>query len=104
MICTRHVTADDQPEWSGAPCPECGHTSLGHPGITNLTLDACLVCEVQAAVQQLRDTIAAAQLDVLGEQVRDLNDDAANWVDRSELAELRARIERLEAPSSWEGQ
>jgi hypothetical protein len=89
MICTRHVGPDaTMPEWMGAPCPDCGHTTLGHPGITNLTLDACLICEVQAAVQQLRDTATAQAL-----------------ADSQELAELRARVEALEAPSMMgEGQ
>ena len=101
MICTRHVTADDQPEWSGAPCPECGHTSLGHPGITNLTLDACLVCEVQAAVQQLRDTLTGTGLELAQWQATYLEELAAQ---RALTEALAARVERLEAPSSWEGQ
>lgn len=94
MICTRHVTPEDQPEWLGAPCPDCGHTTLGHPGMTNTTLDGCLICEVQAAVQQLRDTATSLGLELA--QDRTAQD--------QELAELRARVERLEAPSSWEGQ
>lgn len=80
MICTRHIGPDATiPEWLGAPCPDCGHTNLGHPGVTNLTLDACLICEVQATVQQLRDTITAQAL-----------------ADSQELAELRALVDGID--------
>jgi hypothetical protein len=94
MICTRQNTADDQaPAWLGAPCPDCGHTSLGHPGMTNPTLDACLVCEVQAAVSQLRDTITGQAL-AESEQLAQLS--------RDQVA-LAERVARLEAPSMGEG-
>lgn len=35
----------------GAPCRECGHTNLAHPGNHNPTLDACAICLVLAAAE-----------------------------------------------------
>lgn len=94
MICTRRNDPETEaPAWLGAPCPDCGHTSLGHPGVTNPTLDGCLVCEVQAAVQQLRDTMTGMGLELVQWQ--------AELVEA--LAVERARIDRLEAPSMSEG-
>jgi hypothetical protein len=113
MICTRHVGPDaTTPEWMGAPCPDCGHTTLGHPGITNLTLDACLVCEVQAAVQQLRDVATDQGLDLAQtvDQLERAISDAAQVQATAQaglaeqLAQLVARVEQLEAPSMGEGQ
>ena len=92
MICTRpNTTSSEAPSWLGEPCPDCGHTSLAHPGITNLTLDACLVCEVQAAVQQLRADDTEDHQAVLA-HTQALADQATL------MAELRARIEQLETP------
>lgn len=85
MICTRAVGPDSPaPAWPGEPCPDCGHTSLAHPGIVNLTLDACLVCEVQATVQQLRDELELSRQDVVV-----LADRVASLVGR--VVELEAR-------------
>jgi hypothetical protein len=30
----------------GAPCPDCGHNNLVHPGIHNPALMACVICEL----------------------------------------------------------
>lgn len=67
MICTTPTaTTEAAPTWLGAPCPDCGHTTLAHPGPANPALTACMVCEIQATVQ-----------------------------------ELRARVDKLETPSTW---
>jgi hypothetical protein len=33
----------------GAPCDNCGHTNLVHPGPQNPSLTACAICEMLAA-------------------------------------------------------
>lgn len=43
-ICTYHVQGTDR---LGAPCAECGHSTVAHPGhYCNPSLDACLICTV----------------------------------------------------------
>lgn len=71
MICTRPVGVDSPVSYFGEACPECGHTMAGHPGVINPSLDACLVCEVQAVVQQLRDA-ATSHADVVDQRLASL--------------------------------
>lgn len=84
MICTTYVGADGAPlSWVGMPCADCGHTTTAHPGLINPGLTACLVCQVQDSLDQLR-TDRADQAELLA-------------VHSAELDGLRARIEQLEA-------
>jgi hypothetical protein len=37
----------------GVPCPNCGHTDLAHPGGHNPAIGECLLCRLEAMIEQL---------------------------------------------------
>ena len=43
VLCTRRNSGTDI---IGAPCPQCGHTNMLHPGTANPSLEACALCTV----------------------------------------------------------
>lgn len=45
----------------GGSCPDCGHTSMLHPGNANSHLMCCVVCEVVILRDQLGEALAAVR-------------------------------------------
>jgi DNA-directed RNA polymerase subunit RPC12/RpoP len=51
-ICTSSISPGAM---IGVACPSCGHSDLVHPGIHNPTVDACLLCMLQVAVDRAEE-------------------------------------------------
>jgi hypothetical protein len=76
QLCNAHPIAT---EYLGAPCPFCGHTTVAHPGEHNPALDSCALCQIAAAVDELRGNVqlVAAAVDVELPDVAQLAQEAA---------------------------
>lgn len=48
MTCTRRSKGSER---IGAPCPDCGHTNIAHPGVGNPSLTECAICSMLAATE-----------------------------------------------------
>lgn len=95
MICTRPTapTSDARPTWLGEACPDCGHTSLVHPGEANPSLDVCVVCQLldasgRVSVNEANLREVRGRLDQLPAELPDLP---------SQVDQVQARVDRLEA-------
>ena len=92
MICNRPTDPpeDASPSWLGAPCPDCGHTTLLHPGPANPGLAYCLTCDHLDAIAELRTTADAA-----GVRLGKLDTWKAKAI--TQLDGIKARLDALEA-------
>jgi hypothetical protein len=92
---------------AGDACPACGHTSLAHAGPSNPSLSECVLCRVQVSVANLATQAHALEVR-LGLVVGGLSqvDDRLESLDSVVVLarDLEDRVERLEAPSGFEGE
>jgi len=46
----------------GAPCGNCGHCNLAHPGVANPALTECPVCRLLFVIEQVGSTVASGMV------------------------------------------